>query len=34
MTENFKMNNCVERLNQTFIQKINIMLKNVDLSKK
>ena len=33
-TENFKINNCVERFNQTFMRKINIMLKNVDLSKK
>ena len=28
------MNDCVKRFNQTFIRKINIMLKNVDLSKK
>ena len=28
------MNDCVERFNQTFMRKINIMLKNVDLSKK
>ena len=28
------MNNCAERLNQTFMRKINIMLKNADLSKK
>ena len=32
--ENFEMNDCVKRLNQTFMQKINIMLKNADLPKK
>ena len=28
------MNNCVERFNQMFMRKINIMLKNTDLPKK
>ena len=28
------MNDCAERLNQTFMRKVNIILKNADLSKK
>ena len=33
-TENLEINDCVKRFNQTFMQKINIILKNVDLPKK
>ena len=34
IVDNFQMNNCAKRFNQTFMRKVNIFLKNFKLSLK
>ena len=34
IVDNFQMNDCIERLNQTLMRKVNVMLKNFELSLK